>query len=191
MCARPRDRAAATASWTVRYSPGSQPKALATTYFPSTSKTRTPRGVPVIEPSGLRTPHYRTRNHSLTALVHHRYRHGVESRPKIPASIKREIRQRCGFGCVICGCPVFDYEHIEGIGATGHNPSHMTLLCPTHHREKTVGRMPVSVVRDHDAHPFNTGATFGAGHPPCTSRRAPSPSGSTTWESGRRPGVKM
>src|SRR5207248_2332597 len=28
--------------------------------------------------------------------------------------MKREIRQRCGFGCVLCGRPLYTYEHMEG-----------------------------------------------------------------------------
>lgn len=31
----------------------------------------------------------------------------------IPLPIQREVRQRCGFGCVICGMPLYEYEHME------------------------------------------------------------------------------
>lgn len=30
----------------------------------------------------------------------------------IPLSIQRKVRQRCGFGCVICGMPLYEYEHM-------------------------------------------------------------------------------
>jgi 5-methylcytosine-specific restriction endonuclease McrA len=33
-------------------------------------------------------------------------------RPKIPEGVKREVRQRCGFGCVICGLPIYEYDHL-------------------------------------------------------------------------------
>ncbi len=39
-------------------------------------------------------------------------------RPKIPLPIQREVRQRCGFGCVICGLPLYDYDHIIGWAET-------------------------------------------------------------------------
>lgn len=31
----------------------------------------------------------------------------------IPASVKRAVRQRDGFGCVICGLGIYTYEHID------------------------------------------------------------------------------
>lgn len=77
-------------------------------------------------------------------------------REGIPAAVKREVRQRCAFGCVMCGAPIYDYEHMQGYSATGHDPRQMTLLCPEHHREKTAGRLPVEEVRRADAAPFNT-----------------------------------
>jgi hypothetical protein len=50
---------------------------------------------------------------------------------KIPESIAREVRQRCGFGCVICGLSLYDYEHFDPDfkEATAHNTSGITLLC--------------------------------------------------------------
>jgi hypothetical protein len=50
--------------------------------------------------------------------------------------VKREIRKRCGFGCVVCGNSIYDYEHVDPpfAEATTHDPSRMALLCPTHHR---------------------------------------------------------
>jgi len=30
----------------------------------------------------------------------------------IPLPIQREVRQRCGFGCVICGTLLYEYDHI-------------------------------------------------------------------------------
>ena len=48
----------------------------------------------------------------------------------IPEGVKREVRQRCGFGCVICGLGFYDYEHFapDFVDATEHNPAGMTLL---------------------------------------------------------------
>ena len=49
----------------------------------------------------------------------------------IPEAIKREVRQRCGFGCVICGFGFYDYEHFDPdfADAKFHDPNGMTLLC--------------------------------------------------------------
>ncbi|PTT66830.1 hypothetical protein [Arthrobacter sp. HMWF013] len=88
----------------------------------------------------------------------------ADAREPIPAGIKRDLRQRCGFGCVLCGSPVFDYEHIDGYGVTGHDPAAMTLLCTMHHREKSAGRLPVSMVRRADADPHNRSRSLGAKH---------------------------
>lgn len=76
-------------------------------------------------------------------------------RPSVPEGVKVAVRRRCGFGCVMCGSPVYDYEHILGYGRTGHDPQHMTLLCPEHHREKTAGRLPLAQVIEADASPHN------------------------------------
>ncbi len=59
----------------------------------------------------------------------------------IPESVKRKIRQDSGFGCVICGTGIFEYEHIipEYHEAKEHEPSCMTLLCPTCHGKVTKG----------------------------------------------------
>lgn len=53
----------------------------------------------------------------------------------IPNPVKREIRQRCGFGCVICGSAIYQYEHVDPTfeEAQEHDPDKMALLCGTHH----------------------------------------------------------
>jgi len=74
----------------------------------------------------------------------------------IPLPMQREIRQRCGFGCVICGLPLYEYEHMnEWAQVQSHVASEITLLCDRHHREKTGGLLPKEVVREADAKPFN------------------------------------
>lgn len=49
----------------------------------------------------------------------------------IPEPIKREVRQRCGFGCVNCGNAVYQYEHLDPTFAEAkeHNPDCIVLLC--------------------------------------------------------------
>lgn len=59
----------------------------------------------------------------------------------IPAAIKRKIRSECGYGCVLCGSVIIEYEHIEPEwnDAKEHDPSKMALLCPDHHARVTKG----------------------------------------------------
>lgn len=74
----------------------------------------------------------------------------------IPESIKREVRQRCGFGCVICGLPLYEYEHLLGYAnVERHVASEITLLCDRHHREKTAKLLPLDAVKAADRNPFN------------------------------------
>ncbi len=74
----------------------------------------------------------------------------------IPLPIQREVRQRCGFGCVICGMPLYEYEHMEEWALVRrHVADEITLLCDHHHREKTNGLLPKEVVRKANENPFN------------------------------------
>jgi len=79
-----------------------------------------------------------------------------EKRPAIPDPIRRAVRQRCRFGCVVCGCPVFEYDHMTPYAEVGcHEESNLTLLCAIHHDAKTHNRLSEEVVRYHNAHPYN------------------------------------
>lgn len=74
----------------------------------------------------------------------------------IPQKVQREVRQRCGFGCVICGNPIYDYEHMkEWSKVKEHIADDITLLCPEHHREVTARRMPREIVENANQNPFN------------------------------------
>jgi hypothetical protein len=74
----------------------------------------------------------------------------------ISAEIKRQVRQRCGFGCIICGLPIYEYEHMEEWAKVKrHRTEEITLLCPNHHSEKTKGRIPVFVIKEANKNPFN------------------------------------
>lgn len=69
----------------------------------------------------------------------------------IPSAVKRQVRQECGFGCVICGAPLYDYEHIDDFAMVkSHEPKNIALLCPTHHAMKTrkvIDRATVQMAR--------------------------------------------
>ena len=74
----------------------------------------------------------------------------------IPLPIQREVRQRCGFGCVICGMPLYEYEHMaEWAEVKRHVAEEITLLCDQHHREKTAGLLPKKDVEAANANPYN------------------------------------
>ena len=76
----------------------------------------------------------------------------------IPAAVQRQVRQECHFGCVICGMPVFEYDHIENFAYGGtHEPANLALLCPNHHRDKTSGRLSRERVAEARKKPFNAG----------------------------------
>jgi len=78
----------------------------------------------------------------------------TKQRPRILAPVQREVRQRCGFGCVLCGLPIYQIHHIER-DPTIHNPKDMTLLCPNHHEEEKKGLIPKGQVRAANADPVN------------------------------------
>lgn len=67
----------------------------------------------------------------------------------IPAPIKRKIRQRSKFGCVICRSGIFDYEHIdpEYSEATTHDPDDICCLCTACHAKVTRGHFSKAYVR--------------------------------------------
>lgn len=73
----------------------------------------------------------------------------------ISAQIKREIRQRCGFGCVICGFSWYDYEHFnpEYKDAKEHNPDGMTLLCMQCNQKKRRGVLSTETVINANKNP--------------------------------------
>lgn len=81
----------------------------------------------------------------------------MQRRDHLSEDIKKQVRQRCHFGCVICGLPLYHYDHIENYSAVGiHHPDNITLLCGTHHDEKTRKFLPVETVVAANANPFNS-----------------------------------
>lgn len=74
----------------------------------------------------------------------------------IPLPVQREVRQRCGFGCVVCGLPLYEYEHMLGWAQVQrHVAKEITLLCDKHHREKTNGLLPIEAVQVANQDPLN------------------------------------
>lgn len=76
-------------------------------------------------------------------------------RLSIPANIKYEVRQRCGYGCVICGYPFFDYDHMTPYKIVKeHRAENITLLCGNHHNLKSSKALSEEVVRQHNDQPY-------------------------------------
>ncbi|ESU25643.1 hypothetical protein FLJC2902T_30750 [Flavobacterium limnosediminis JC2902] len=70
--------------------------------------------------------------------------------------MRREVRQRCGFGCVICGLPLYEYDHIINYSIVQeHTPENLTLLCDQHHREKTNKLLSIEQVIEANNNPYN------------------------------------
>ena len=79
-----------------------------------------------------------------------------DQRPPIPDPMKREVRQRCGFGCVMCGLPLYTYEHILGwANVHRHIAEELTLLCDLHQRESTNKLLPREQIIRADKDPYN------------------------------------
>ena len=59
----------------------------------------------------------------------------------IPDATKRIIRSAAGYGCVICGNAIYQYEHVdpEFANAKEHDPERITLLCASCHDKVTRG----------------------------------------------------
>lgn len=80
----------------------------------------------------------------------------MPTRPKIAEPMKRSIRQRSGFGCVICGIPIYQYHHIHGFDAAiGHEEEEITLLCNACHSKHHKGLISKKQVVSANASPHN------------------------------------
>ncbi|MFV5630396.1 MULTISPECIES: HNH endonuclease [Acinetobacter] len=74
----------------------------------------------------------------------------------IPVEIKRQVRQKCFFGCVICGMPFYEYEHIEEYAQVKeHTVENIILLCPNHHASKTTQKLSKERLIYAKNNPFN------------------------------------
>jgi hypothetical protein len=80
-------------------------------------------------------------------------RHGLSR--DIPSEIQRLVRQRCGFGCVICGLGIYIYDHFDPPfnEAQAHRADGITILCGGHDDKKTRGFISDHAVREANAHP--------------------------------------
>lgn len=75
-------------------------------------------------------------------------KHGLQREIESPK--KRAIRQRDGFGCIICSFPIIEYEHVDPLfkDAEEHSIDAITLLCPNCHRKVTNGWISKELVKE-------------------------------------------
>ncbi len=75
---------------------------------------------------------------------------------KIPAEVKRKVRQRDGFGCVLCGSGIYEYEHVipEFSEAKIHDFECITLLCPSCHAKVSRKHLSKESVKEAMKKPF-------------------------------------
>jgi hypothetical protein len=111
----------------------------------------------------------------------------------IPEDVKRRVRQRCKFGCVICGIPVFHYDHIQPFAVGGeHSVENIALLCPSHHQDKTSGRITAELVLKCANEPANSKQASTTPHLHIASGdRARFVLGSSVFESGLEVGDRF
>ncbi len=84
----------------------------------------------------------------------------ARDRPKIPEDLKRRVRQQCAFGCVLCGKPVFDYDHIiEYSKVECHEFENLVLLCKEHHGAKTQHSLNIDLLKAKRLNPYNRDRT--------------------------------
>jgi len=80
-------------------------------------------------------------------------KHGLSR--DVPDPIKRQVRQRCGFGCVKCGFAIYHYHHFNPPfeDAKEHNPDGITLLCGRCHDRMNRGLLSSDVINAHNRDP--------------------------------------
>lgn len=88
-----------------------------------------------------------------------------KSRPAIRSKIARAVRKECYYGCVLCGSPIFQYDHIEEYSVVKeHSIENLALLCPSHHNEKTTFKLSAKRVKQARENPFNKNRIFSGSH---------------------------
>ncbi|MCA9803321.1 MAG: hypothetical protein KC777_15230 [Cyanobacteria bacterium HKST-UBA02] len=74
----------------------------------------------------------------------------------VSKSLKKQVREECGFGCVLCGAALCEYDHFDPpfeALKTAHSASGLAMLCDNHHKRKNRGLIEDSEVREAREHP--------------------------------------
>lgn len=73
--------------------------------------------------------------------------HGLKR--EMPAEVKRLVRQRSKFGCVVCRNAIYEYEHIDPpfVECRSHDVENICLLCGSCHARVTRGHLSKETVK--------------------------------------------
>ncbi|WP_337879844.1 hypothetical protein [Rheinheimera sp.] len=66
----------------------------------------------------------------------------------LSAEQKQQSRRHCGFGCIFCGCPVYQYFQLEG-------QPELLAICPLHQRQLQKNLLSPSTLEQRAQHPIN------------------------------------
>jgi trigger factor len=86
------------------------------------------------------------------------------SRPPTPDPVKRQLRQRGGYGCCRCGFAIYQYHHIIPYSAEPHfRVEDMMILCPNCHSMATDGALTIDEQRAIQQEPYNLRRGYASG----------------------------
>lgn len=124
---------------------------------PETPETQAPRLVfPASQdlPTGIEETAMANRRNGKGKRRVERNRYGLTRH--IPEPTKRSVRQRCGFGCVVCGDPFIEYHHLAPRfeRAKEHRAEGITILCGKHHSDAHRDLLSSDSVHQHNANPY-------------------------------------
>lgn len=87
-----------------------------------------------------------------------------DSRPSVPADVRRELRRLAGYGCCRCGLPIYQYHHIVPWHIENHfRVKDMMILCPTCHDAATKGALTEIQQRRIQKAPHNVEKGYASG----------------------------
>lgn len=74
----------------------------------------------------------------------------------ISADVRRSVRRRCGFGCVLCGQAIIQYHHFDPPfeDATENRPEGITLLCGQCHAKFHKGLISLDTITKANGSPY-------------------------------------
>lgn len=67
---------------------------------------------------------------------------------QLSAEQKQQSRRHCGFGCIFCGCPVYQYFQLDG-------QADALLICPLHQRQLQKNLLSPSTLQQRAERPIN------------------------------------
>jgi len=84
----------------------------------------------------------------------------IKNYKKPPESIAKQVKKEAGFGCCVCGCPIFGYHYFEQYNEENKlfNPENLILLCSYHqiicfdNRNPSISRQDLL---EYKKYPFN------------------------------------